>query len=235
MIEEQLKKEAITYIKSHKHEVIEKFANLSEYPPDLSPFSIFMAGSPGAGKTEFSIALRNGLYEKMPDSKIVRIDADEIREIIPQYNKKNSHVIQAAASVGVEKLIDYIHTMNQNAIVDGTFAHYETSIKNIKRSLKRNRKVEIWYLYLDPKVAWDFTRKREKLEGRPIRKEDFINAVFSAKENVNRAKLEFGKQIELNLVVKSIVDSNELHLNIDNVDNYLSISYNRTELEKILL
>lgn len=235
MTDEQLKDEAIAFIKSHKHEVVDKFANLTEYPSDSSPFSIFMAGSPGAGKTEFSIALRNELYEKKPDSKIVRIDADDIREIIPQYNRKNSHIVQAAASIGVEKLIDHIHTKNQNAIIDGTFAHYDTSVKNIKRSLKRNRKVEIWYLYLDPKVAWDFTRKREKLEGRPIRKEDFIHALFSAKDNVNRAKAEFEKQIEVNLVIKSIEKSNQLHLNIDNIDNYLSISYNRAELQDRLL
>src|SRR3989344_6096985 len=96
----------------------------------------------------------------------------ELKKEITLYNGKNSYAIQRAAIKGMEKVIDHIYEHNQNVLIDGTFAHYDPSLKNIQRSLNHRRPVKIWYLYLDPKIAWDFTRKREKLEGRPIKKED---------------------------------------------------------------
>lgn len=232
MDEKEIESKAIEYIKKNKSYIINRFANRTEYSPVDDPFTIVMAGSPGAGKTEFSISLIEQFYKENPNSKIVRIDADEIKEVIPQYNKENSYLVQSAAIIGMEKIIDSIYAHNQNALIDGTFAHYKSSIKNIQRSIDHGRPIDIWYLYMDPKKAWDFTRKREKLEGRPIKKEDFINAFFSAKENVNKVKQEYGKKITLNLVIK---DSNKLYLNIDNIDNYLTIGYNSEELNKKLI
>ncbi|CAN5158674.1 hypothetical protein BH09PAT2_BH09PAT2_07270 [soil metagenome] len=137
----------------------------------------------------------------------------------------------------MEKIIDYIYEKKQNVLIDGTFSHYESSIKNIERSIHDKRPVKIWYLYLDPKIAWDFTRKREKIEGRPIKKENFINAYFQAKQNVNKAKKQFGNDVELNLVIKDMENyqKNKLHLNIENVDRYQTIAYNSEQLNRILL
>ena len=47
-----------------------------------------MAGSPGAGKTEYSKRFVDGV-KKDTGASIVRIDGDEIREILPQYNGSN--------------------------------------------------------------------------------------------------------------------------------------------------
>lgn len=232
--------QSIQFVKNHKKKIIDRYANLNNYPPVERPFTFIMAGSPGAGKTEFSISLINELYQKDAHTKIVRIDADDIKNAIPQYNKKNSYLIQKAAIIGMEKIIDYVYQNNQNVLIDGTFSHYESSIKNIKRSIQHKRTVEIWYLYLDPKIAWDLTRKRERIEGRPIKKEDFISSFFYAKDNVNKVKKEFGKYVKLNLVKKdkNKVDNfnkYKLELNIDKVDNYLTIGYNTSQLNKILL
>ena len=46
--------EAVKFIKTHKKDLIVLFAGDELYPQEKRPFSIFMAGSPGAGKTEFS-------------------------------------------------------------------------------------------------------------------------------------------------------------------------------------
>lgn len=237
MTDDELKEDAINYVKTHKKEIINKYANLEEYPSEEAPFTIIMAGSPGAGKTEFSVKLIEELYEKQPESKIVRVDADEIKDAIPTYNGQNSYIVQSAAIIAMEKIIDHIYEKKQNALIDGTFAHYESSVKNIERSLRKNRPVKIWYLYLDAKIAWDFTRKREIIEGRPIKKASFIEAYFKAKENVNRAKKQFGNDVELNLVIKDIESykKNKLHLNIDNVDNYQTIGYTVDQLNRILL
>ena len=130
------------FIKNNKELLIEKFAKLESIPSKDSPFSIFMAGSPGAGKTEFSKAFikSNSLISA------VRIDADEIKEIIPQYNGHNSDVVQGASALGVEKIYDFALKNNQNVIIDGTFANYKISYSNIKRSIKKNRIVGIFYI-----------------------------------------------------------------------------------------
>lgn len=235
-MDEELATSAIAYIKQNKKLLYESFCDLTSFPPSERPFTFFMAGSPGAGKTEVSKALIKQLNATNSDSKIVRIDADEVRNILPQYKGANAHLVQGAASIGVEKLIDHVMNKNQNAIIDGTFAHYPTSRKNIERSLVHNRQVEIYYIYQDPKIAWDFTRKREKLEGRNIRKDDFIYAFFSAQENVNKAKEEFGKQITLNLIIKDIRNNiDKTKLNIDRVDHHLSTEYNKDILKDILI
>ena len=133
----KISQEAKFFIKKEKILLIKKFSDIEKYPPSEDPFSVFMAGSPGAGKTEFSLRW----IKVMSPVKIVRIDADEIKKIIPHYNGKNSDIVQGAASLGVEKIYDHVLKNNQNAIIDGTFANYRIAGENIRRSIKRNRKV----------------------------------------------------------------------------------------------
>ena len=119
MNEEELRqsKEAEKYIKEHKALLIEKFASENIYVPDVHPVSLFMAGSPGAGKTEVS----KRLIEEF-ENKPVRIDADEIRSMFDGYTGANAHIFQSACTIGVHKLYDYVLKRGFNAILDGTFA-----------------------------------------------------------------------------------------------------------------
>lgn len=190
---------AYTYIKTHIPDLIEKFASLSTYPPVEKPVTIIMAGSPGAGKTEFSLGLQESFsefYNMAPESKIALIDADEIRSFAPGYTGLNAHLFQRAAIKGLEKLVDHVFNYSQNAIIDGTFAHFESSIKNIERSVsdKYQRITEIYYIYQAPEIAWDFTKKREETQRRKIHKNTFINSFFSSFENVVKAKQMYGKK-----------------------------------------
>ena len=54
-----------------------------------------MAGTLGAGKTEFIEELMN-ISEKL----FVHIDADKIKQWIPTYNGLNSHLLQGASALG---------------------------------------------------------------------------------------------------------------------------------------
>lgn len=231
----QIAEDAKIFIKKEKIALLERFSSINKFPPASNPFSIFMAGSPGAGKTEFSKELLRSLAKHKNSTNIVRIDADEIREFIPQYNGKNSDVIHGAASLGVEKIYDHVLKFKQNVIVDGTFANYKVARENVRRSLGKNRKVAIFYIYQSPLIAWDFTKKRERLEGRYIPKEAFIDAFFKAKENVNAIKKEFGKNVEINLVIKDISNSVEkTKLNIMEIDSLIKMPYNKKSLSEIL-
>lgn len=166
---------------------------------------------------------------------IVRIDADEIKEFIPQYNGKNSDIVQGAASIGVDNLNYYTLKHKQNSIMDGTFANYSVARRNIINCLNKKRHIGIFYLYQDPLIAWDFTKKRERLEGRCIPKEAFIDTFFGARENVELIKKEFGEKIELNLVIKNKQNNvKKVEFNINTIDNLIKMPYNKNSLIKTI-
>lgn len=173
-----LSDDAIEYIRKNKKLVIEKFCSLNDYPPSMKPFTMFMAGSPGAGKTEFSKSIIPELQLKDEYSKIVRIDADDIREIIPQYSGHNSNEVQRAAVKGVEIIFDHVNHNNQNCILDGTFQNFEVSSRNLERALSKGRDVGIFYIYKNPIMAWSFTKKREKVDGRYVPKDIFQHSNY---------------------------------------------------------
>jgi predicted ABC-type ATPase len=227
-----IKEDAVNFINTHKKELIQKYAG-DEYPASNPPLSIFMAGSPGAGKTEFSMSLLElDMFEK---DVAVRIDADEIKKFIPHYDKTNSDEIQGASVLGLIRLHDYCLKKKKNFILDGTFSDYESSEENIKRSIKYGRDVDIFYVYQDPLIAWEFTKKRGELEGRFIPKDMFIDSFFSAKDNVNRIKENFGKSVTLHLIIKNITNGlAKFEINIDKVDHYLKVTYTRDDLVKLL-
>lgn len=198
------------WAKSNHKELIKKFADSTEYAADTLPTTLFMAGSPGAGKTEISKRFVPRFKQKP-----VRIDADEIRSVCPGYTGTNAHVFQDAATKGVHILYDHALKNNVNVIMDGAFA-YGGAMENIQRSLDHNRKVEIFFVYQDPLQAWDFTKKREALEQRRVSKGVFIESFFKSRENVNKAKETFGSKIELNLIIKDFEkDLEQLEINVE--------------------
>ncbi|MCK5084868.1 MAG: zeta toxin family protein [Candidatus Pacebacteria bacterium] len=217
------------FIKKNKNLLFEKFASSKIYKPNENPISLFMAGSPGAGKTEYS----KRFIERF-DSNIVRIDADEIREIIPQYNGANSDVVQGAASIAVDMLYSYTLKNKYNLLLDGTFAKFNIVYRNIERSINKNREVAIHYIYQDPLVAWEFTKKREKLEGRMVPKKVFIESFFNAKNNVKKIKSIFKDKIKVYLIIKDYSNNiKESYLDV-HIDSYLKIKYSERKLNEIL-
>ena len=227
--------QALFYVKKHKGEIIKKFAGLEIYRPVPNPAAYFMAGSPGAGKTEYSKSFIKELTQRDQTITIVRIDADEIRDMLPQYNKKNADELTRASSKGVELLFDYVQDHSQSFLLDGTFSHYDTSYKNIIRSLRKGYKVGLTYVYQEPTVAWRFTKIREKEEGRHVSKGMFINAFLAARNSANRVKAEIGQALNLDLIIKNHENGvEEYHLNVDNVDRYLTIQYTFSSLEEVI-
>lgn len=220
----------LEYIKRNKLLIIEKFAKNEFYTSSEIPATIFMAGSPGAGKTEFS----KNLIEIL-EKPIVRIDADDIRDIIPGYNGANSDKFQRACIKGVEILYDYVLRNKMDAIVDGTFASFDVAKRNIERALEKNRKVAIFYIFQRPELAWKFTKIREEKEGRHISSEVFIDAFFKSKENVDKIKNIFRSRVTVFLVEKDFENNMEkFNINIDRIDNFLKINYTFKNLKDIL-
>ncbi|MBI4242917.1 MAG: zeta toxin family protein [Planctomycetes bacterium] len=228
--EKHQSEQAKLFIKQHTNLLIETFANPKICLKEAHPVSLFMAGSPGAGKTEIS----KRLIERF-DNKPIRIDADEIRELIPGYTGANSYLFQDAANKGVNILYDYVLDHNINVILDATFA-YADAQNNVARSLKHNRICEIYYIYQEPEVAWDLTKKREAIEHRYVSREVFINSFIQAHVNVNNVKQVFKDQVELNLIIKDF-DRNieQIFSDIQKVDDHISKVYTTDELSRIIL
>ncbi len=231
--------EAVLDIKKRRKELISRFADLNVYLPVKNPFTVFMAGSPGAGKTEFSHKFDPAVYRYHTHVPIVRIDADEIRKLLPQFTGHNSDEVQLATTIGMEKLFDHIQHHDQNAIVDTTFSDYIKAQDNVSRSLKRKRKRGIFYIHLDPQVAWTYTKLRQEKVGRSVTTEFFIDSYLSARDNVDKIKEKF-PQIEINLIEKVLTgdDNNPIKIktnfNIKKLDYHLKVSYNRHDLEEII-
>ena len=227
-----IRDEAIAYARKNGKKLALEFTDIESCPPDASPVSVFMAGSPGAGKTEASKALLAAVED---GSKTVRIDPDELREHFEAYSGCNSWLFHPGTSILVEKIHDMVLRNEQNFLLDGTLSNYDKAKSNIERSLKRGRFVQIYYVYQEPEMAWRFVKAREEMEGRRILQEHFIEQYFAAREVVNRLKQEFGKKIRVDLLLKNLDGSDKVYkANIDQIDNHVPEKYEKSDLEKMI-
>ena len=170
---------SLLYAKAHKQNFVKRIVADKIMVPDK--VAIFMAGSPGAGKTEVATALA-----ELSDNLCI-IDADEFRSQFPDYNGLNSSDFQKGASWLVDHAFTHLLKEGYSFILDGAFA-IGKSTQNIQRAIKRNYEVSLYYVYQDPFIAWQFTKEREKAEGRFVPKERFINAYFKSRENIAKVK-----------------------------------------------
>jgi UDP-N-acetylglucosamine kinase len=238
MEEAEIKKRAEEFARAEKKRIARELTDTSKYFPEMSPISIFMAGSPGAGKTEFSKRFVED-QEKEERRHVIRIDGDELRKFLPGYTGDNSSLFQGAISILVEKVHDMALDNRQTFLLDGTLSNYDKALQNINRSLEKKRIVFIFYVYQTPEVAWAFTQAREKVEGRNIPKDVFIEQFLNAREVIDLIRKDFGDRVSLFLVKKNFEThavENIIEVTSDSkgIDNYLGMRYNGDDLEKLL-
>src|SRR3989344_6100592 len=238
MDDETIKKQAEEFARANRQHIARELTDKSVFISDQIPSSVFMAGSPGAGKTEYSRNLIKIIEEKV-NHRIVRIDADELRHYIPGYTGNNSFLFQTAVSLIVESIHDMVLNNKQTFLLDGTFSNYDKAVSNINRSLNKARQIRIFYVYQRPDIAWKFTQAREQVEGRNIPKNVFVQQFIDSKETIGRIYKGFGDKISIFLVKKNF-ETHEVEKiiaiskNTQSIDYYLGKSYNKEELEKLL-
>lgn len=232
-----IRNDAITFARTNKLKIANRLTDVEVLSPDPMPVSVFMAGSPGAGKTEFSQRLVETFGKRKP--KALRIDGDELREYFPDYTGDNSKLFQGAISILVDKIHDLALKKNQNFILDGTFSQQDKAVENIERSLKKKRLIFVFYVYQDPLVAWKFTQKRELVEGRNIPKSAFIQQFVSARKTVSHVRKKYGEEVVMYLVEKNYEKNTVNQLTEiepgDEIDQYLPRVYTDSALRKLLL
>jgi len=231
--EKNIEEQAIRYAKKHRTEIARRLTDSEIYIPEANPVSVFMAGSPGAGKTEASIEL---LKLKGADgSRILRIDPDELRDQLPGYAGENSWLFQRAVISIVERIHDLALKQEQSFLLDGTLSSYTVAEKNIKRSLDKGRMIQILYVYQEPQLAWQFVQARERAEGRRIQPEDFVHHYFAARKVVNKLKTKFGKRIQVDLLMKNNDGSHQFYrAGVDQIDNHIPEKYSIDDVKHML-
>ena len=162
--EQQIESNAYEFIKAQKQHLPNKF--LTHNNTDKK--AIFMAGGSGAGKSETAINISES-------EKIDIIDTDNIRKICPLYSGQNAHLFQKASSRGVSILMNHVFKNNLSFILDGNFAEYPIQKENIERAVSRGYKLEVVFVYRDKEIAKDYTKKRERVEGRVVPDNVFEN------------------------------------------------------------
>jgi predicted ABC-type ATPase len=225
-------KRALDFARLHKKEIAARLTRLEEFPPDTIPVTVFMAGSPGAGKTE---SAQNLIARFSAEAKVLHIDTDALRCEFADYTGTNAALFQGATSVIADKMQDFALEQSQSYVFDGTLTNTARSRENIERNLKRSRPVFIVYVYQDPLQAWRFVQARQKKDGRSVPKKDFIAKYFQARENVNLFKKEYGGRIQLDVIVKNVDGSDFRYSeNVTSVDEDIPETYTKETLSAAL-
>jgi len=178
---------AMRYVKEKKKELVR--INLPVQEKGDNAF--FMAGSPGAGKTEF--------VKTSFDDDINIIEADRIRKTMPYYKGNNSYLFQRASSKAVNILLEHCFKYHLPFVLDGNFAILKNQQENIYRCLKRDYQVTLLFVYRSPEQALKFTEIREDKEGRNISKEVFIDKSLGAIETTKHF-IGYDDRINVNFV-----------------------------------
>lgn len=178
---------AMRYVKEKKKELVRINLPVQE----RGDRSFFMAGSPGAGKTEFA--------KTSFDEEINIIEADRIRKTMPYYKGYNSFLFQRASSKAVNILLEHCFKLHLSFVLDGNFAILKNQQENIARCLKRDYQVTILFVYRSPKQALEFTEIREEKEGRKISEKVFIDKSLGAIETTKHF-IGYNTRINVNFV-----------------------------------
>ncbi|MCC2659092.1 MAG: zeta toxin family protein [Panacagrimonas sp.] len=231
--QQRIAEEAWTWAKKNRTAIARRWTDPTVFVPEEHPVSVFMAGSPGAGKTEASKELI-ARYE-IDGLRVLRIDPDELRAEFPGYTGGNAWLFQKAVTPLVERIHDLALDQQQSFLLDGTLSSYDVARRNIDRSLKRNRTVQLLYVYQEPEQAWRFVQAREAAEGRRIEPESFLDQYFAARETVNRLKADLGRAISIDLLLKNNDGSHRLYqAGVDRIDNHIPEKYARADVRRIL-
>lgn len=222
----------LRWVKNNKKDFIVHMIREAGVSPDSEPGAFFMAGLPGAGKTEIS----KGIIEdfKVP---MLRIDMDEIAEKIPGYLPENADKFRRPATLLLSEVFSYAIHHNINILMDGTFGSSKAG-ENIERCLKHRYSVKIIYVFQKPELAWKFTLAREKVEHRAIKFEGFVDSYYKTISNIKMIGEKYGDKVVIDIAVKdenNQVGEWERNVHFSEIDKLLGVEYNKDKLIKDIL
>lgn len=232
MGDQQIIDNAVAIARKVKKSIARKMVD--HLPQEDAAVSVFMAGSPGAGKTETARHMMKSFLENY-GVELVHIENDELRKEFDDYNGLNSSLFQTPATLLVEAIHDRALQRGVSFVLDSTLSSFEKAKSNIERSLRRERAVYVIFVYQDPAQAWKLVQAREIVEGRRVPKEVFVEQFIESQRVVGELKKVFKNQIDITFIEKNIDGKNETpHFNVSDIDALLSRKYNRESLKAIV-
>ena len=219
------------WLKTHKKAIINQIITSSGASSDGNLSAIFMAGLPGAGKTEFT----KNLIE-FSDAKFVCLDMDKIAEQIKGYQPEHADQFREAATLILNEAFSEVLKRKLDFIMDGTFSSRYAAL-NVSRTLKHGFNIRIIYIYQDPKIAWEYTLAREKVEHRAIKIDGFINAYFNTISNIQKIIAQNHAIIALDFVTKNPenkVTKWRQNIQLDEFNQIINNNYTKESLKEYI-
>lgn len=164
--------------KSNQQKFLTTF--FQQYQPSKHKVAFFMAGIPGAGKTEFA---QNAIREASPE--LIPIEHDQLVEFIHAYKAEEYYQYRKAGSTLVTLLFEECLKQGYAFIFDGTLSH-ENGIRNINECLKNGYDVIVVYVVQAPELAWGLTQARELVKKRSIERGGFVETCNKINGNLLR-------------------------------------------------
>lgn len=217
------------WVRNHRNQFVRKLISTSGATKSISPAAIFMAGLPGAGKTEFT---KNWIGNS--GLKVVRLDMDEIASQIDSYSPKKADKYRKAASALLNRAYDKVVNGKYDFIMDGTFGG-GSAIQDIERAIDHGYRVKVIYIYQEPKLAWEYTIAREKIEHRAIQIDGFLDVYYRTLENLKRLDSLSFEDVAIDLVVKDLqnrIFKTYENISMKDIDRYVDIEYNKDSLRR---
>lgn len=204
-------------------QVIDKF----DAKPQDQPLAVFASGIPGAGKTEFLDRLFGN------ERNFVRIDLDEIVKLFPGYSASEYYKFRGVANIILDEVFRYCRHNKLSFVLDGTFGH-KYAVENIEKSLQKHS-VVVFYIWKDPVASWQLTKDREEVTKRAIERDGFIQACVTIPDNLKKVRKLFKDKVTF-IALKKAKDNHNFEVirEPDEIDELLSKTYTKDELEKLI-
>lgn len=140
--------------------------------------AIFMAGIPGAGKTE--------LVRRMSPAVLAGftiIEHDKLVELLPKYQPELAYDYRPAGSALITSILSQVIKQKRSFLIDTTLSA-QAGKSNVKKALAKGYRVMVLYVYQDIRQAQTLTRKREVVTKRGISREGFVAACQKINRNL---------------------------------------------------
>ena len=223
---EEISKSAIEFAKNERNRIVER--ELSGFISVEKPSTIFTAGSPGSGKSETAKQHLETL------KNVLKVDVDDLRKDFDDYTGSNAFLFQKAIGYLGNAIHDEALKRNIDILYDTTFWNADSGRRKINQSVEQGRSIKIFFVYQEPKIAWEFVLLRELTEKRKVEKHAFISRFNNCRITANLMKKEFGNKIRINLFIKdSKYNDKEIHEDIEFIDGYLPKIYTDVEIAEI--
>jgi predicted ABC-type ATPase len=135
--------------------------------PEKQPVAIMLMGGPASGKSSIARGL--------PANKFVRLDADAVKEYIPEYKVAVKWRAKDAAEMVHDESIHLMQEIRakaihdrKNLVMDGTGRHVDSYIRMISDLKKAGYHVKLVMTHLDKDIAKERAKVRASQTGRKV-------------------------------------------------------------------